>query len=171
MRRRLTLLAILAATALVCFVFSRKREGEPGEQGSVRSSPAPKIGDAPAARPAPPIATAANPPPVSHDPRTQGPMLARREDLDGFSPEGQRILRNGLYTFQAIELERRRFRKHSPGAVMLQGVQRKLLVDDYRYAALLSGKDCSGEASFYTNLVQRIAQMDVAAIESGLSEP
>lgn len=66
-----------------------------------------------------------------------------------------------------IEQRKRAFEPRSPGYVMLDGLQRKLFIDDYCYAALVTTKlDRSGVNGIYSNLLQRLAQLDLPQLES-----
>ena len=81
------------------------------------------------------------------------------------NPAGLQIMREALRTFQSLELERRQFPTNSFGEVILDGIQRKLFLDDYTYAKVLSGADCSEGESVLENLREQIAKLDDRTIQ------
>ena len=82
----------------------------------------------------------------------------------------QPFIVRGIQTVQLIEQHRRRFPKDSHGARLLEGLARKLFMDDYRYAALATGEmDAAGAEAAYDALAARVSATTVYPAEFDMS--
>ncbi len=71
-----------------------------------------------------------------------------------FPAESRSLFKQAVRTAGCIEIEKRKFdAKTSHGRTLLEGLRRKLFIDDFEYAALLTGKIDKSEAKPFYNLV------------------
>jgi hypothetical protein len=88
------------------------------------------------------------------------------ESLNRIAPEALPYLGRAIRCAGVVEMEKRQFPKHSAGFELLGGLQRKLLMDDYAYAALVTGKlDRTQAGEVCTHLVQRLQQLQDAEMK------
>jgi hypothetical protein len=92
-------------------------------------------------------------------------------DAERLPDRAQRILQNALKSFELAELEKRRAEPGSYTQTLVAGCQRKLFLDDYNYAALISGGDGARASGVYSNLLEQAASMSDADLERQFSEP
>ncbi len=80
--------------------------------------------------------------------------------------EDQPFMIRAVKSAQVIENEKRTFPKNSPGDRLLDGLQRKLFIDDYTYAALATGKmDSTRATEVFGKLVEKLRQLQHVPVQ------
>lgn len=89
-------------------------------------------------------------------------------EQSGLSDHSRQVIAESLRTFQELEIERRRATGN--GARLLEGLQRKLLMDDYTYALLLSQMDCAKAAEVHSNLFQQVQKIETQQLQEAIAQ-